>query len=109
MRSLMFAAFAASSLLVACGHATVWSQDQGGGVLVLNGEESAAMDDAKKIMASHCGPGRFEILRRDTVVVGEQAVTNHSQSAPNRHGSSSSTVTSVHDVTETRITYACTR
>lgn len=93
-------------VLGGCGHATVWSQDQGGGVVALHGSEGSAMDDAHELMAAHCGAGRYEILRRDTVVVGEQAVTNHSRTTDRRHSSSSS-VTSVHDVTETRITYHC--
>lgn len=92
--------------LGACGHATIWSQDQQGGILALHGSEGPAMDDAHEQMASHCGAGRYEILRRDTVVVGEQAVTNHSQTS-GRRNTSANTVTSVHEVTETRLTYTC--
>lgn len=106
MRSKYVGAGLVAMWLGGCGHATVWSQDQRGGVLALHGSESSAMEDAHELMAGHCGAGRYEILRRDTVVVGEQAVTNHSQTTDRRHRSSNS-VTSVHDVTETRITYGC--
>lgn len=96
----------AVTLLGGCGHATIWSQDPRGGVLALHGSEGSAMEDAHELMAAHCGADRYEILRRDTVVVGEQAVTNYSQTSDRRH-SSSSAVTSVHEVNEIRITYGC--
>lgn len=105
MRTIAIGILALVSL-TACGHATIWSQDQRGGILALHGSEGPAMEDAQRQMASHCGAGRYEILRRDTVVVGEQAVTNHSQTS-GRRNTSANTVTSVHEVTETRLTYTC--
>lgn len=93
-------------VLGGCGHATIWSQEERGGVMALHGSEGPAMDDANDQMASHCGVGRYEIVRRDTVVVGEQAITNHSQSSSGRNSSATS-MTSVHEVTETRLTYVC--
>jgi hypothetical protein len=93
-------------LFGACGHATIWSQEQRGGVMALHGSEGPAMDDAKDQMSAHCGAGGYEIVRRDTVVIGEQAVTNHSQAAAGR-STTANTSTSVYEMTETRLTYVC--
>ncbi len=57
----------------ACGHAQVWEQDARGGTLSLHGEQDAAMKEAHALMAAHCGAGRYEIVRRYHVVVGQEA------------------------------------
>ncbi len=109
-----------SALFAGCGHASIWSQDGQGGVLTLHGSEGPAMDDAQKVMAGHCGAGRFEIVRRDSVVVGQQAYSNQQTryadkkdrnrgSTYRQGGAQTTSVSGVQDVTETRITYACMR
>lgn len=72
--------FALLSLFTGCamGSAKVWSQDTTGGVLALDGDEGKAMEDANKRMAAHCGMGNFVIVRRDTVVVGQEQYANTS-------------------------------
>ncbi len=72
-RVFSFAAIAAT-LSVGCigGQAKVWSQDQAGGVLALEGDENKAMQDAQNKMAQHCGPGNFQIVKRETIKVGQE-------------------------------------
>jgi hypothetical protein len=54
------------------GSAKVFAQDQGGGTLILEGDEGKAMEDANKKMALHCGMGNFQVVKRETVVVGHE-------------------------------------
>src|SRR5204863_9573094 len=39
---------------------------------ILKGDENKALKDADKKMAMHCGMGNFQIVSRDTVVVGHE-------------------------------------
>jgi len=57
---------------VACSSARVLSQDAHGGVLVISGSEDGMMKEAQKLMNAHCGSRGFSIIRRDTVVVGQE-------------------------------------
>jgi hypothetical protein len=65
-------------LLSGCvlGSAKIWSQDTTGGVLALQGDEGDAMKDADKKMAAHCGFGNYEIVKRETIVVGQEQYSN---------------------------------
>lgn len=107
-------------MLAGCGNATIWSQDGEGGVLALHGAEGAAFDDAHEKMAAHCGKGRYEIVRRDTVVVGSEAYTSqrtdygenrqkNNRGVSTQGGSQTTAVSGVQDVYETRLTYRCVR
>ncbi len=58
------------------GTASVRSQNQTGGILVLVGDENKAMADANNKMGVHCGPGNFTIVARDTVKVGSENYAN---------------------------------
>ena len=58
------------------GSAKIRSQDQSGGVLVLDGDENKAMQDAQNKMAQHCGPGNYQIVKRETVKVGSEQYAN---------------------------------
>ena len=58
------------------GSAKIRSQDQQGGVLVLEGDENKAMQDAQNKMGQHCGPGNYQIVKRETVKVGEEQYAN---------------------------------
>lgn len=58
------------------GSAQVHYQDANGGVLRLEGDEQKSMEDAYKRMAAHCGPGGYSIVKRETVVVGEEQYTD---------------------------------
>ncbi len=58
------------------GSARIRSQNQTGGVMVLEGDEGKAMEDANKKMGIHCGPGNFRIVARDTVKVGSENYAN---------------------------------
>jgi hypothetical protein len=66
------------SVLSGClmGSAKVWSQDTTGGVLALEGDEGKAMEDADKKMAAHCGFGNYQIVKRETVVIGQEQYAN---------------------------------
>ncbi len=58
------------------GSAQVWSQDQQGGVLALEGDEGKAMEDAQGKMNLHCGQGNWQIVKRETVKVGSEQYAN---------------------------------
>lgn len=58
------------------GSAQVRYQDANGGVLTLQGDEQKSMEDAYKRMAAHCGPAGYSIVKRETVVVGQEQYTN---------------------------------
>lgn len=120
--------------LQACGSARVFYQDRQGGVLILDGDEGKALDDAQAKMSAHCGPGRFEIVRREMVTVGSEAYASQQtdygereqrakdgEVAETQHGAAftedeervkqgtavTNAVSGVREVRETRITYAC--
>lgn len=65
----------------ACGYADPLSQNRYGGVLALTGDESQAMDEARRLMTLHCGRDNFEVTRIEEVVVDEedyvQTITEH--------------------------------
>jgi hypothetical protein len=66
------------ALLVGCGGtASVYYQDQHGGVLALHNDEEKALKDAEQKMAAHCGAQGYQIVKRETVVVGQE---NYAQS-----------------------------
>ena len=50
------------------GRATMVSRNAAGGVLALDGDKGAAMDDAKAQMTAQCGP--YTIVSEEMVVVG---------------------------------------
>lgn len=68
------AAFVAVLFSSGCmlGSAQIRYQDQAGGVLVLDGDQNKAMQDAQQKMAQHCGPGNYQIVKRETVKVGTE-------------------------------------
>jgi hypothetical protein len=78
MRHGTLAIAIAATLTTGCllGSAKVRFQDQQGGVLVLDGDENKAMQDAQNKMAQHCGPGNYEIVKRETIKVGEEQYAN---------------------------------
>lgn len=57
------------------GSASIYYQDRGGGVLALHDDEDRAMKDAFGKMAAHCGPAGYQIVKRETVVVGQENYT----------------------------------
>ncbi len=66
------------ALCMGCGSARIHYQDARGGVMALNGDEAEAMEDAQKKMAAHCGPAGYEIVKRETVVVGRERLRSES-------------------------------
>lgn len=120
--------------LQACGSARVFYQDQQGGVLILDGDEDKALDDASAKMAAHCGPGRYEIVKREMVTVGSEAyasqqtdygeredkvkdgevietrdgfVASEDSARETRGTSVTNAVSGVRELRETRVTYVC--
>lgn len=89
----LVAGFALLSLITGCamGSAKIWSQDTTGGVLALDGDEGKAMADADKKMAAHCGVGNYLVVRRDTVVVGEEQYSNNSYAEQQDHQAQTTT------------------
>lgn len=69
------------------GQAKVFAQTQTGGTLILEGDEGKAMADADKKMAMHCGMGNYQVVSRDTVVVGHE---NYSDSVAQQQGQTDS-------------------
>lgn len=60
------------------GSAQVHEQDAEGGILALDGNEEKALEDARRKMATHCGPAGYEIVGRKRVVVGRQSYEHSS-------------------------------
>jgi hypothetical protein len=54
------------------GSASVYYQDTHGGVFALHDDQDKAMKDAHKKMAAHCGTQGFQIVKQETVVVGQE-------------------------------------
>jgi hypothetical protein len=54
------------------GSAKVVVKKIAGGVIQLDGDRSAAMDDATRAMVSHCGEGNFMIVQE-----GEETIVGH--------------------------------
>ena len=69
--------------IMACSSARVLSQDMNGGVLVLSGSERGMMQEAEKVMSAHCGGRGFSIVKRETVIVGQEqySQTNYQDQA----------------------------
>lgn len=70
---------AGAALLLAAGcvgHANIHYQDTQGGVLTLQGNEGKALEDAQAKMAAHCGVAGYQIVKRETVVVGQENYTH---------------------------------
>lgn len=122
MRRLRIGTWIAATLavpaLLACtwGHAEVIRRDTQGGVLALQGARGAAWEDAETRMATHCGPGNYQVVAEEQVVVGQQTTTTGSSeaeaesedegeeaTASERHSETTTTT----DITEYRITYQC--
>ncbi len=93
------------------GRATMVSRNATGGVLALNGDETAAMNDAKAQMAAQCGP--YTIVSEEMVVVGaatqEETSTEHNRrrSVWDRADERQQTQSVSKDLTEHRVTYTC--
>jgi len=68
-------------LVTGCmGSASIYYQDRGGGVLALHDDEDRAMKDAFTKMAAHCGPAGYQIVKRETFVVGQENYTDSRRS-----------------------------
>lgn len=127
-------ALLASPMLGACGYATINYQDAQGGVLVVGDFDGSSMEDARELMISHCGVGKFRVIRKERVVVGSEnyahsqtdygsrtdgtkdgvkvesgntEVTKEDSTKVTQGGESTSAVSGTRDVTEARVTYEC--
>lgn len=58
--------------LAACGRAALIHRDPSGGIFKLGGNRGAAMNDARRQMADHCGPGRFAVTEEGEEAVGTE-------------------------------------
>jgi hypothetical protein len=76
MRTALFMLLCAVASGCAMGSSYVHEQDTRGGILTLQGDEEAALADARKRMAAHCGVGNYQVVRRETVVVGHEEYTD---------------------------------
>ena len=68
---------------MACSSARVLSQDMNGGILVISGSEDGMMKEAEKLMNAHCRSRGFSIVKRETVIVGQEqySQTNYQDQA----------------------------
>lgn len=134
VRMLLCGAVLATSGFAACGSAQIFSQDQHGGVISVASFDEASMDKAVVLMEQHCGKGHYQIVRRDTITVGQEnyaeTKTNYgersdkakdSQTVHTGNGSASSedstkvtrggatttAVSGTRPVTDQRVTYEC--
>jgi hypothetical protein len=96
------------------GRASVIRRDTQGGTLALKGMRGHAWQDAEKRMAAHCGPGNWQVLKEEQVVVGQRTVTTGDAEESEHYGENSTReresyqeTTRTEDVTEYRITYQC--
>lgn len=110
------AAVCSVPVLLACsfGSARMIRRDQVGGTLALQGARGHAWKDAEQQMAAHCGPGNYQVIKEEQVVVGQQTTTQGDvdtretrQRRSNRQSENYSETTTTQDVTEYRITYEC--
>lgn len=69
---LLFAAVSGCAM----GSSYIYQQDTRGGILTLEGAEEEALKDASTKMAAHCGVDNYQIVRRETVVVGHEQYTD---------------------------------
>lgn len=76
MRTALFMLLCALASGCAMGSSYIYEQDTRGGILTLEGSEEDALEDARKKMAAHCGVGNYQVVRRETVVVGEEQYTD---------------------------------
>jgi hypothetical protein len=76
MRTALFMLLCAVASGCAMGSSYIHEQDTRGGVLTLQGSEEDALADARGKMAAHCGAGNYQIVRRETVVVGHEQYTD---------------------------------
>jgi hypothetical protein len=133
LRALVFAS-AMSAPLAACGYATINYQDANGGVLVVGDFDDSSMEKAREMMISHCGVGKFRVIKRERVVVGaenyshaqtdygsrtdgtkDEVKTDHGSTevktedstAVTTGGETTTAVSGTRDVTEARVTYEC--
>ena len=88
------------------GSAQMVKRDKAGGVLALKGDRDKAMEDAKGQMSAHC-PNGFEIVGEEMAKVGE-ATESEGDTEGTKKGTSTKGSSVTSDVTEYRITYACT-
>ena len=120
--------------LQACGSARIFYQDQQGGTLILDGDEDKALEDAQAKMAAHCGPGRYTIVRREMVAIGQEAYASQQTNYGEREArakdgevvetdrgaayvededrvkqgtATTNAVSGVREVRETRVSYVC--
>lgn len=76
MRTALFMLLCALASGCAMGSSYIYEQDTRGGILTLQGSEEDALKDARSKMAAHCGVGNYQIVRRETVVVGHEQYTD---------------------------------
>lgn len=104
------------TMLSACGSARLISQNQGGGVLELQGDRGKAMADANGQMASHCGPNNYQIVQQGEEAIGtdtfvrEDTTSDQATSRSGRRSSSDTTTTgqqSTRTATAWRVHYQC--
>ena len=67
--------FLSCMISLGCSSARIISQNIDGGVLSLHGSESGMLAEAQKAMQAHCGSRGFSIIKRETVVVGQEQYT----------------------------------
>lgn len=98
MNTLKCALFVTAPLTMGCitGQAQIWSQDQQGGVMALDGDETKATQDANAKMSAHCGFNNWYIVRRETVTVGQEQYsnsnTNYGEETDSVHGENTNSV-----------------
>ena len=102
--------------LAACGSARVIQRTQTGGVIELQGDRGKAMEQANSEMASHCGPGNFDITQEGEEAIGTDTYSREDTNAASQTSRSGRTTTagsttqgqqSTRTATAWRVHYTC--
>ena len=102
--------------LAACGSARVIQRTQTGGVIELQGDRGKAMEQANSEMASHCGPGNFDITQEGEEAIGTGTYSREDTNAASQTSRSGRTTTagsttqgqqSTRTATAWRVHYTC--
>ena len=102
--------------LAACGSARVIQRSQTGGVIELQGDRGKAMEQANSEMASHCGPGNYQITQEGEEAIGTDTYSREDTSAASQTsrsgrttqaGSTTTGAQSTRTATAWRVHYQC--
>jgi hypothetical protein len=94
------------ALAAGCGSARLVNRTQYGGEIALSGDRQKAYEQAQQMMAQHCGPGNFQIVREGEVPVGTDTIARK-DTYYGEGGDTTTAGASTRTATEWRVQYQC--